>query len=314
VLSYLSLRIVKAVPVLLGVSLAVFLMLHALPVDPVRMLAMDNMTGTAPTTGVTQDSYATLRHQLGLDKPLPVQFGLFVWKAVHGNLGRSFRNNRAVADMLFEQFPSTVQLTFAGLTLAVIFGLGLGIAAALKPNSYVDAASMGLATVGVSMPLFWVGLMFIYVFSLWLNLVPAAARGPASLVLPSVVLGFQGSAIIGRLTRSSLVEVLQSDYVRTARAKGLRQWLVVLRHAVRNALIPVVTVVGLQFGSLLSGAVVVETVFARQGIGTLAVQGIVEHDFPLVQGFVLIAGVAYTMANILVDVLYAAIDPRIRFG
>ncbi len=313
-LSYLSLRIMKAVPVLLGVSLAVFLMLHALPVDPVRMLAMDNMTGTAPTTGVTQDSYASLRHQLGLDKPLPEQFGLFVWKAVHGNLGRSFRNNRSVGDMLFEQLPSTVQLTFAGLALAVIFGLGLGIAAALKPNSYIDAVSMGLATVGVSMPIFWLGLMFIYVFSLWLNLVPAAARGPVSLILPAVVLGFQGSAIIARLTRSSLVEVLQSDYVRTARAKGLGQWLVVLHHAVRNALIPVVTVVGLQFGSLLSGAVVVETVFARQGIGTLAVQGIVEHDFPLVQGFVLIAGVAYTMANILVDVLYAAIDPRIRFG
>jgi peptide/nickel transport system permease protein len=313
-LAYLSLRLVKAVPVLFGVSLAVFLMLHALPVDPVRMLAMDSMTGTAPTTGVTQDTYATLRHQLGLDKSLPEQFGLFVWKAVHGNLGRSFRNNRSVADMLFEQFPSTVQLTFAGLALAVLFGLGLGIASALRPNSFLDTVSMGVAILGVSMPIFWLGLMLIYVFSLWLNLVPAAGRGPVSLILPAVTLGFQGSAIIARLTRSSLVEVLESEYVRTARAKGLGEWLVVVHHAVKNALIPVVTVVGLQFGSLLSGAVVAETVFARPGIGSLAVQGIVEHDFPLVQGFVLIAGVAYTVANILVDAFYAALDPRIRFG
>jgi ABC-type dipeptide/oligopeptide/nickel transport system permease component len=314
VLSYVFLRFIKAVPVLFGVSLAVFLMLHALPVDPVRMLAMDSMTGTAPATGVSQDSYESLRHQLGLDKPLAEQFIFFAWKAAHGNLGKSFRNNRSVADMLFEQFPSTVQLTFAGLALAVTIGMALGVAAALKPNSYLDTIAMGLAILGVSMPIFWLGLMLIYIFSLWLNLVPAAGRGAVSLILPAVALGFQGSAIIARLTRASLVEVMQGDYVRTARAKGLGEWFVVIRHAVKNALIPVVTVVGLQFGALLSGAVVAETVFARPGIGSLAVQGIVEHDFPLVQGFVLIAGVAYTLANILVDIVYAALDPRIRFG
>jgi len=313
VLRYVALRGLKGIPVLLGVSLAVFMMLHALPVDPVRMLAMDSMTGTAPTTGVSGDTYKNLRHQLGLDKPLAVQFVLFVWNAAHGNLGESFRNNRSVADMLFEQLPSTIRLTAAGLAIAVLSGLALGIAAALKPNSVLDTISMGLAILGVSMPVFWLGLMLIYIFSLWLNLVPAAARGPESVVLPAVTLGFQGSAIIARLTRGSLIEVLQSEYVRTAWAKGLSQWPVVVRHALKNALVPVVTVVGLQFGSLLSGAVVIETVFARQGIGSLAVQGIVEHDFPLVQGFVLIAGVAYTLANILVDVLYAALDPRIRF-
>lgn len=312
-LRYVALRGLKGIPVLLGVSLAVFMMLHALPVDPVRMLAMDSMTGTAPTTGVSGDTYKNLRHQLGLDKPLAVQFVLFVWNAAHGNLGESFRNNRSVADMLFEQLPSTIRLTAAGLAIAVLSGLALGIAAALKPNSVLDTISMGLAILGVSMPVFWLGLMLIYIFSLWLNLVPAAARGPESVVLPAVTLGFQGSAIIARLTRGSLIEVLQSEYVRTAWAKGLSQWPVVVRHALKNALVPVVTVVGLQFGSLLSGAVVIETVFARQGIGSLAVQGIVEHDFPLVQGFVLIAGVAYTLANILVDVLYAALDPRIRF-
>jgi ABC-type dipeptide/oligopeptide/nickel transport system permease component len=314
VLTYLLVRFVKAVPVLLGVSLAVFLMLHALPVDPVRMLAMDSMTGTAPTTGVNNDTYNNLRHQLGLDRPLTEQFGLFLWHAIHGDLGMSFRNNRPVAAMLFEQFPDTVRLTFAGLALAVLSGLALGIAAALSPNSYIDTASMGLAVLGISMPIFWLGLMLLYIFSLWLGLIPAAASGPVSIVLPAVTLGFQGSAIIARLIRANLIEVMESEYVRTARAKGLGEGFVVLRHALRNALVPVVTVVGLQFGSLLSGAVVVETVFARPGIGSLAVQGIVQHDFPLVQGFVLIAGVAYTFANILVDVVYAALDPRIRFG
>jgi peptide/nickel transport system permease protein len=314
VLAYLLLRLAKAVPVLLGVSLAVFLMLHALPVDPVRMLAMDSMTGTAPTTGVNNDEYNNLKHQLGLDRPLDEQFGLFIWRAIHGDLGMSFRNNRPVSDMLFEQFPYTVRLTIAGLAIAVVSGLVFGIAAGLMPNSYIDTASMGMAVLGVSMPIFWLGLMLLYIFSLWLGLIPAAASGPISIVLPAVTLGFQGSAIIARLMRANLMEVMQSDYICTARAKGLSERLVVLRHAVRNALVPVVTVIGLQFGSLLSGAVVVETVFARPGIGSLAVQGVVQHDFPLVQGFVLIAGTAYTLANVLVDVVYAALDPRIRFG
>jgi peptide/nickel transport system permease protein/oligopeptide transport system permease protein len=312
--AFALIRLAKAVPVLLGVSLAVFLMLHALPVDPIRMLAMDSMTGTAPTTGVNNAQYNSLKHQLGLDRSLPEQFGLFLWRAVHGDFGTSFRNNRPVSAMLFEQFPYTIRLTVAGLALAVATGLVLGIAAALAPNSYIDTVSMGLAVLGVSMPVFWLGLMLLYVFSLWLGVIPAASTGPVSIVLPAVALGFQGSAIIARLMRASLVEVMQSDYVCTARAKGLAERFVVLRHALRNALVPVVTVVGLQFGSLLSGAVVVETVFARPGIGTLAVQGVVQHDFPLVQGFVLIAGVAYTLANIFVDLVYGALDPRIRFG
>ncbi|MGH2404884.1 MAG: ABC transporter permease [bacterium] len=311
---YLMRRLIQTIPVLLGVSLAVFLMLHALPIDPVRMLAMEATTGTAPTTQVSDEMYQSLRRQLGLDRSLPEQFVRFVWRAVHGDFGKSFRNNRSVGEMLFEQLPHTVRLAAAGLSVMLVAGLLLGVTAGQRPNSWLDTATMTVAIFGVSMPIFWLGLMLLYIFALWLNLFPSVGTGPAALVLPAVTLGFQGSAIIARLTRSSLVEVMESEYVRTARAKGLRHGRVVLRHALRNALIPVITVVGLQFGGLLSGAAVTETVFARPGVGRLALQGVIERDFPLVQGFVLLAGVAYVCSNLLVDVLYAVIDPRIRYA
>lgn len=302
------------IPVLLGVSLAVFLMLHALPVDPVRMLAMEATTGTAPTTHVSDELYQSIRRQLGLDRPLPEQFVRFVWRALHGDFGKSFRNNRQVGEMLFEQLPYTIRLALAGLAVMLTVGFALGVAAGQRPNSWIDNGTMAIAIFGVSMPIFWLGLMLLYIFSLWLNLLPSVGTGPASLVLPAVTLGFPGSAIIARLTRSSLVEVMQSEYVRTARAKGLRERRVVIRHALRNALIPVVTVVGLQAGALLSGAVVTETVFALPGVGRLALQGVIERDFPLVQGFVLLSGVAYAFSNLAVDVIYSAIDPRIRYA
>ncbi len=311
---YLIRRLLQTIPVLLGVSLAVFLMLHALPVDPVRMLAMEATTGTAPTTQVSDEVYQSLRRQLGLDRPLPEQFVRFVWNALQGNFGKSFRSNRAVGPMLFEQLPHTVRLAAAGLMVMVVLGLLLGVVAGQRPNSWLDTGAMAMAIFGVSMPIFWLGLMLLYIFALWLNLLPAIGTSPASMILPAVTLGFPGSAIVARLTRSSLVEVMQSEYVRTARAKGLRERWVILRHALRNALIPVVTVVGLQTGALLSGAVVTETVFSRPGVGRLALQGVIERDFPLVQGFVLLAGVAYTCSNLLVDVVYSLIDPRIRYG
>lgn len=311
---YLVRRLLQTIPVLLGVSLAVFLMLHALPVDPVKMLAMEATTGTAPTTEVSDELYQSLRRQLGLDRPLPEQFARFVWKASHGDFGKSFRSNRQVGEMLFEQLPHTVRLATAGLTVTLVLGLFLGITAGQRSNSWLDTGAMAVAIFGVSMPIFWMGLMLLYIFSLWLNLLPSVGMGPAAMILPAVTLGFPGSAIIARLTRSSLVEVMQSEYVRTARAKGLREQRVVLRHAMRNALIPVITVVGLQVGALLSGAVVTETVFARPGVGRLALQGVIERDFPLVQGFVLLAGVTYACSNLLVDLFYSLIDPRIRYA
>jgi ABC-type dipeptide/oligopeptide/nickel transport system permease component len=300
--------------VLLGVSLAVFSMLHLLPTDPVEMLIMDSTTGTAPTGEVTDEMLANLRHELGLDRPLYVQFGSFLLNAVQGDLGQSFRNNRPVTEMLLEQLPYTVRLTLAGLGISVGLGLTLGILAGLKPSSWVDNLTMLIATFGVSMPSFWLGLMLIYFFALRLDALPALGTGSArALILPAFALGFQGSAIIARLTRSSIVEIMRGEYVTTARAKGLREAIVVWRHALRNALVPVVTVVGLEFGSLMSGAVITETVFGRPGIGRLAVRAILDKDFPLIQGFVLFIAVVYVLTNLVVDLCYAYLDPRIRF-
>jgi peptide/nickel transport system permease protein len=300
------------IPVLLGVSLAVFSMLHLLPVDPVDLLIMDSTTGTAPTAGVTDEMKENLRRELGLDRPTPVQFVSFVWNALHGDLGMSFRNNQPVTDLLLEQLPFTIRLTLAGLATSIGLGLTLGILGGLRPNSWIDNVAMLVATFGVSMPGFWLGLMLIYLFALQLQVLPALGTGsPQALILPAIALGFQGSAIIARLTRSSIVEIMRGDYITTARSKGLPETVVVLRHALRNALIPVITVVGLEFGSLMSGAVITETVFGRPGIGRLAVRGILEKDFPLVQGFVLFIAVIYVLTNLLVDLCYARLDPRI---
>jgi peptide/nickel transport system permease protein len=312
--TYVIRRVLLTIPVLLGVSLAVFSMLHMLPVDPVQMLIMDATTGTAPTSVVTDEMLDNLRAQLGLDKPFHVQFVTFVWKAAQGDFGMSFRNNRPVSEMLWEQLPYTINLTLAGMGAALLIGLTLGILAGLRPNSWIDTFSMGLANFGISMPSFWLGLMLIYIVAIRFRLLPALGTGsPQAIILPALTLGFGASAIIARLTRSSLVEIMRTEYITTARAKGLARWPVVRRHALRNALIPVITIVGLQFGALMSGAVVVETVFGRPGIGRLGVRAILEQDFPLVQGFVLFVAVVYVFTNLVIDLLYAALDPRIRF-
>ncbi len=302
------------IPVLLGVSLAVFSMLHLLPVDPVDLLIMDSTTGTAPTSGVTDEMKENLRRELGLDRPIPVQFVSYIWNALQGDLGMSFRNNQPVTELLLDQLPYTIRLTLAGLATSIGLGLVLGILGGLRPNSWIDNLAMLVATFGVSMPGFWLGLMMIYFFALQLKILPALGTGsPQALILPAIALGFQGSAIVARLTRSSIVEIMRGDYITTARAKGLPESVVVLRHALRNALIPVITVVGLEFGSLMSGAVITETVFGRPGIGRLAVRGILEKDFPLVQGFVLFIAVIYVVTNLLVDLCYAGLDRRITF-
>jgi ABC-type dipeptide/oligopeptide/nickel transport system permease component len=234
---------------------------------------------------------------------------------LHGDLGRSFRSDRPVSEMLLEQFPHTIRLTAAALGIAILLGLTLGISAGLRPNTWIDNVSMLVATFGVAMPPFWLGLMLIYVVALRLHLLPALGTGsPQAILLPALSLGFAGSAFIARLTRSSIVEVMGSDFITASRAKGLAEPAVVLGHALRNALIPVVTVIGLQFGGLMSGAVITETVFGRPGLGRLAVQGILQKDFPLVQGFVLFVAVSYVLANLVVDLCYAVLDPRIRLG
>jgi len=312
-IAYVLRRFLAAVPVLLGVSLVVFSMLHFLPGDPVLLMMSETGGSGAKMADVSQETYERIRHELGLDRPLPVQFGLFLWRAVQGDLGRSFRGNQRVATLIGESFPYTVRLTLVGLGLAIPIGIALGTVAAVRPGSALDSGTMTAALFAVSMPSFWFGIMLLLVFALHLGLLPAVGHGsPGAIVLPALTLGLSSAAIIAALVRSSLREVLAMEFVATARAKGMAAPAVVLKHALRNALIPVATVVGLQFGALLGGAAVVETVFARPGLGLLLVNGIKDKDFPVVQAGILVAAAAYVLANLLVDLVQAAIDPRIR--
>jgi ABC-type dipeptide/oligopeptide/nickel transport system permease component len=292
--------------VLLGISIAVFLMMHLVPGDPAKMMLGE--------LAVDKEAIANLRHQLGLDDPIPVQYWRFLKGALHGDLGRSILENQPVARMIWQVLPSTVELTLAGLGIAVLLGVVLGVTAAVRHRTWVDNASMVVALWGVSMPTFWTGLLLIFLFSLKLGWLPATGQGGLQrLIMPAFTLGYVAAAVIARLVRSSMLEVLQQDYVRTARAKGLAYRLVVYRHALKNALIPVVTVLGLQFGALLGGTVIIETVFSRPGIGRLAVASILSKDFQVTQGTVLMSAAFYTLVNVIVDVSYAFLDPRIRY-
>jgi peptide/nickel transport system permease protein/oligopeptide transport system permease protein len=307
VLTYLARRLLAVVPVLFGVTLAVFSMLFLVPGDPVKMMLAEFVT--------TPDQIAQMRAQLHLDEPILKQYGRFVANAARGDLGTSIRSRRAVSTEIGENVGSTAQLAVASMAVAAALGVPLGLLAALFRSSWFDAGSMIVALLGVSMPSFWLGLLMIVTFSLHLGWFPATGGGDLHhLVLPAVTLGMIASAIIARLTRSSMLEVLGQDYVRTARAKGLAWWGVVVRHALKNALIPIITIFGLQFGNLLAGAVIVETVFSRPGLGRLIVGGILAKDFPLVQGTVLFVATAYVLINVFVDIAYAFVDPRIRFG
>lgn len=304
---YISARLLVTIPVVFGVTLAVFSMLFLIPGDPVKMMLSEFTT--------TPQQIATLRTQLRLNDPFAVQYGRFMWNAARGNLGESFRDRRPVMREILEVLPATLQLAVAALILSSLLGTTLGIVAAVRQNSWWDLGSMMIALVGVSMPSFWLGLLLILVFSLRLGWLPAAGGGGLDhLALPALALGVGAAAIIARLTRSTMLEVLRMEYMTTARAKGLAGPGVVLRHGLKNALIPIITIFGLQFGSLMAGTVIIETVFGRPGIGRLLVDAILNKDFPLVQGVVLFVGVGYVLVNLAVDVIYAAIDPRIRYG
>jgi len=306
-LTWILRRVLAVVPVLFGVTLAVFSMLFLVPGDPVKMMLAEFVTNP--------DQVAQMRAQLHLDEPILQQYGRFVANAARGDLGTSIRSRRPVTTEIGENVASTAQLAVAAMLVAVAVGVPLGLLAALSRNSWLDVTSMGTALLGVSMPSFWLGLLLIFVFSLHLAWFPATGGGDLQhLVLPSITLGTIAAAIIARLTRSSMLEVLGQDYVRTARAKGLGGYSVVARHALKNALIPIITIFGLQFGNLLAGAVIVETVFSRPGLGRLIVGGILSKDFPLVQGTVLFVATVYVLINVLVDVAYAYADPRIRLG
>ncbi len=307
---YLGQRVSALVPVLLLVSATVFGIMHALPGDPIQLMLSGAEAGL-----VTPERMAELRRVMGLDQPLLQQFLRFVFNALHGDLGQSIRFQSAVNELVAEAAVHTLKLGVAGLVVALLIGLPLGIMAALRENTWVDALCMMVALLGVSMPLFWLGQLLILLVSIRLRWLPAISGDQATgIILPALTLGFIAAGLISRLVRSSLSDVLHDDFVRTARAKGLRERFVVLRHALRNALIPVITVVGLQFGGMLSGAVVTETVFSRPGLGTLIVKAILWHDYPLVQGAVLLAAGSYVLVNLGVDVLYAWVDPRIHYA
>jgi peptide/nickel transport system permease protein len=300
-------RILRAIPVVFGVLTLVFLMVHALPGDPAEDIA-------SRSPGMTQQDVERIRTQLGLDQPLYRQYWEFIARLVHGNLGRSIFNGQPVSTMIRQQFPSTLVLTLVAMSFAIVIGAVFGVLAAMRHNSWADTGSMFMALIGVSVPSFWLGLMLILLFAVKLRWVPVVGgTGFRGLILPALTLCVSPAAIIARLVRSSMLEVLRQEYVMTARAKGLTQRVVILRHALRNALIPVVTIVGLQFGLMLGGTVVVETVFARQGIGRMAVDAILAKDFPVIQGVVLLAALVYVIVNLAIDLLYSVLDPRISY-
>jgi ABC-type dipeptide/oligopeptide/nickel transport system permease component len=311
-ITFILRRLVESVPVLLVASLVVFSMLHLVPGDPVEaMLGSADAGMSAAGSHMAQQ----IRQELGLDEPLPVQYVRWLGGVVHGDFGMSYVRRRPVVDIVLERLPSTLELAAAGLLIAAAVGLVFGIGAALKRNTPLDGLIMIVSLGGVSTPNFFLAMLLILVFSVLLGWLPATGSGTFDrLVLPAIALGYNGVAIVARLTRSSMLEVLNRPYVTTAQAKGLAQRTVVLRHALRNALIPIVTVIGLQVGHLVAGSVIVETVFARQGMGQLAIEAILTKDFPVVQAVILFSAVAYVLANLLVDIAYGFLDPRMRAG
>jgi ABC-type dipeptide/oligopeptide/nickel transport system permease component len=302
-LTFIVRRLLLAIPVLLGVIFVVMLTVELIPGDAVTLMLGEH---------ATKEAVEKLRDFLGLDRPLLARYGQYLGKLVRGDLGRSIQQNRPVVDELAEAWPATVELAVAALLLAAAVGVAAGIVSAVWPNSLFDAVARLGSLFGLSMPVFWTGLVLIVVFALWLPWFPVGGSGSAShLVLPAVTLALPSIAMIARMTRSSVLEVLREDYVRTARAKGVREQWVVMKHALRNATIPILTLVGLQAGQLLGGAVLTETVFAWPGLGRLMVKAIFARDYILLQGAVLVFALAFVVVNLLVDLSYGALDPRI---
>ena len=296
-------RLLLTIPVLLGVIFVVMLTMDLIPGDPVALMLGD---------AGNKETIAKFREHLGLDRPLAVRYLRYLGQVVTGDLGRSIQQNRPVVDELADAWPATLQLTVVALVLAALVGVATGIVSAVWPNSIFDSLSRLSSLFGLSMPVFWTGLVMIVIFAFWLPLLPVGGIGsPAHLVLPAVTLALPSIAMIARMTRSSVLEVLREDYVRTARAKGVRERLVVAKHALRNAAIPILTLIGLQAGQLMGGAVLTETVFAWPGLGRLMVKAIFARDYVLLQGAVLIFAMAFVVINLIVDLSYGALDPRV---
>jgi peptide/nickel transport system permease protein len=314
-LSYVAGRLLLALPVLFGVSLLVFAVLHLAPGDPASI-----MLGAQ----ATREDVERLRRDLGLDRALPVQYARWMAHVLRGDLGRSIPLGREVLPEVLLRFRATLVLTVGALVIAVVMGVPAGILSATRQYTWLDKLGMGVAVTGVSLPVFWTGIMLIIVFALSLRWFPSAGMvspyGSAGLldllwhlVLPAVTLGTASAAALARLTRSSVLEIIRQDYIRSARAKGLGEWIVVGRHVLGNAVNPIITVLGLQVGYLLGGAILTETVFSWPGLGSMMVRAIQARDYPLVQGGVLLIATTFVLVNLTVDLLYAVFDPRIRY-
>ncbi len=332
-LNYIIKRILGVIPVLLCVSMLVFGFLRLIPGDPALVMLGER---------ATQENINRVREQLGLNKPIHEQYLIFLGKALRGDLGRSVLRQEPVTQEIIRRFPATIELALGAMLIALVVGIPAGVISAVRRGSWFDAASMLVALTGVSMPIFWLGLMMIFLFSVVLHVLPTGGRLDAGtqlapitnlvlldallrgnipvfiqalrhLALPALALGTIPMAIIARMTRSSMLEVLSQDYVRTAHAKGLKESVVIIRHALRNAWLPIITVVGLQVGRLLSGAILTETVFSWPGIGRWLVDGIYSRDYPIVQGVTLFIAIIFVGVNLSVDIVYALVDPRIRF-
>jgi peptide/nickel transport system permease protein len=304
VFMYIVRRLLAGIPVLVGVSLITFILMHVVPGDPVTAMLQKR---------ADQATIDRMRHEMGLDRPLPVQYADFVAKAAVGDLGQSFRTKQPVTQMIVKAMPTTIRLTFWSMGVALLLGVPFGVAAALRQNTWVDYVATITTLSFISAPVFWVAILAQIFFGLKLDLLPISGyEGWQYMIMPATVLGSRYAASIARYTRSSMLDVLNQEYVRTARAKGLAQRVVVWKHALRNAMVPLLTVIGLELGGLLTGSILIESLFGLPGLGQLTVQGLNFRDFPMIQGNVLFTATIFVLSNMLVDIGYAAVDPRIR--
>lgn len=307
-LRYIARRALALVPIMIGVTIVTFVVLRVIPGDPIQALIDER------SAGMDEATIRSIRAQFGLDQPLPVQYGKFVVDAVRGDLGRSFATRQPVSSEIVSRLPATARLAAAAMVIAVVAGMLLGILAAVRRSTWVDSASMVGALSGLSIPVFWLALLLQYVLSVRAGILPASGYGEwRNIIMPAMALGAAPAAVIARITRSAMLEVIGSDYVTTARAKGVAERVVIWRHALRNALVPVITILGLQIGGLLSGAVITETIFNWPGVGRLLIDSILKRDFPMVQGGVVVVAGIFAVVNVATDLVYGAVDPRIRY-
>lgn len=304
-LTFIARRLGLGLVTIFATTVAVTLLIHLVPGDPVQIMY-------AQSQSTTPEQIEEIRRNLGLDRPIPVQYVRFLGNLLHGDLGTTIRGQQPVLGLILQRLPNTLALTLTAMLLAIALGVPLGFFAAYRRGSWIDTALMTVAIAGISIPNFWLGLLLLFVFASELQWLPVAGTGPLNIVLPAITLALPNAAIVARMTRSSMIEVIGQDFVRTAHAKGLPKALVLRRHVLRAGLIPLVTMLGLQFAYLMGGAIVVENIFAWNGVGRLAIEAIFQRDYPVIQGFILVFAVTIVAVSVSLDILYALLDPRIR--